>query len=101
MNIYNYNNCYIIINIIIKMKIYSVYYYNLGNSYVTVKFSGMYDNLEEAKDRLQRIIPNYKRYINNTVTNHGKIGWINENNTGDFDSELSASQPHSSINLFF
>jgi len=82
-------------------KIYSVYYYVTGLDHTTVKFMGLYTNLSDAKDRLSNIIPNYKKYINNTVTNNYKIGWINLNEIGDFDCDLSASQPHSAINLFF
>ena len=83
------------------MKIYSVFYYTMGNGNATVKFMGLYTSLPDARDRLEKIIPDYKRHINNTVTNHGRIGCINKNKIGDFDSDLSASQPHSAINLFF
>ncbi len=83
------------------LKIYSVYYYQMGYGAATVKFMGMYTSLTDAKDRLNDIIPDYERHINNTVTNHGKIGWINRNEIGDFDCDLSASQPHSATNLFF
>ena len=83
------------------MKIYSVYYYQISNSAANVKFMGLYTDLYEAKERLQKIIPGYKKHINNTVQGIGKVGWINENKIGDFDSKLSAFQPHSAINLFF
>lgn len=83
---------------------YGVYFYE------TIRFSGgtflvgFYDNIDDAKKRLEQIIPDYKKHINNTVINNNRIGWINEYNMGDFKFDLynglNVSQPHSSIDIF-
>ena len=83
-----------------KTDIYGVYYYNMGSGPASVKFIGFYDNIKDAKYRLSEAIPDYKEHINNTVVANGRIGWINKNEFGDYISELSCSQPYSSINLF-
>jgi len=82
------------------IPIYSVYFYKMGFGAATVYPIGFYDNLEDAKNRLRKAIPNYREHINNTVIGHGRIGWINENTFGDLNTELSANQPHSAIYLF-
>ena len=80
--------------------IYTVNYYQIGYESATVYTIGFYDNILDAKERLTECIHGYTKHINNTVKGSGRIGWINKNTFGDFKSELSASQPHSSINLF-
>lgn len=80
--------------------IYTVHFYQVTLSSAIVYLIGFYDNLEEAKGRLSQVIPDYEEYINNTVIGCGRVGWINRNTYGDLNTNLSASQPHSSINLF-
>lgn len=80
--------------------IYTVHFYQISFSAATVYLIGFYDNLEEAKKRLSQVIPNYRKHINNTVIGIGRVGWINCNTFGDLNTDLSASQPHSSIDLF-
>lgn len=82
------------------MYIFSVYYYNtLSFDKVTYPL-GHYDNVDDAKHRLKTFMSKYKKYNNNTVYNNHLIGWINKNSFGDLTSNMSASQPHSAINLF-
>ena len=80
--------------------VFTVHFYHVTLSAATVYLIGFYDNLEDAKQRLSQVIPNYKNHINNTVTGGGRIGWINRNTYGDLNTALSCSQPHSTINLF-
>ena len=85
---------------------YGVYFTYRGNYDNNTFLAGYYENLSCAKIRLDQIIPNYGKYINNCVKNDTTniIGWINQYEFGDFNFDtlkgLSASQPHSSINLF-
>ena len=82
------------------MYIFSVFYYNtLAFNKITYPL-GHYDNLDDAKNRLKTIMPNYKQWVNNTVGDKHLIGWINKNSFGDLSTNMSASQPHSAINLF-
>ncbi len=77
---------------------YGVYYYDFTcNGYPTVYLGGYYNTLAEATKRLNTLVPNYKKYINNTVTNTNTVGWVNMYNFGDFSSELSVTQPHSAV----
>jgi hypothetical protein len=78
---------------------YGVYYYNTTSKDPSVYLAGFYPTLTEATSRLKCILPNYTQHINNTVATSTHIGWINCYNFGDFNSDLSASQPHSSIDL--
>lgn len=81
-------------------EIYSVYFYTQSFGAATVYPIGFYRTLDEAKQRLAEAIPNYKKGYKNCVQGCGRIGWINKNMFGDFKTNLSASQPHSSVNLF-
>ena len=79
---------------------YGVYYYVIDYHDADVHLLGFYKTLNEAKARLALYMPNYKPHCNNTVIGNQKIGWINKYQFGDFDSDLTCNQPHSSVNLF-
>lgn len=78
---------------------YGVYYYNNKSIDPTVYLAGFYCSLIEAINRLKKIMPNYNKYINNTVINMNYVGWINIYEFGDFSSNLSVSQPHNAISI--
>lgn len=80
--------------------IYTVYFYDTLQSYPTVYPVGFYDDIENAKKRLDQIIPDYNPGINHTVCGNYRIGWINKNVIGELNTDLSASQPHSAVCLF-
>ena len=80
--------------------IYGVFYYNGGQSNVSVKLAGFYLTQEEAVERLQTIIPEYKNYINNTVNNSYSVGWINTYQFGDYNSDSPVCQPFNAVKLF-
>lgn len=83
------------------MSIYTVCFYHMSQSgSPDVHLIGYYDNIHDAVDRLKIIMPNYKKWTNNTVMENNMIGWINKNSFGPFVSNLSMTQPHSAVNLF-
>ena len=83
------------------MYIYSVFYYSISSIERTVYHLGYYANLDDAVKRLKTQMPNYKKWINKTVIQDDLIGWINKNVIGeDLITNLSASQPHSAVDLF-
>ena len=82
---------------------YGVYVYNAENtsSSASVFLVGIYETLDQAKNRLSEMVPNYEKHYKNTVKSKNMIGWINEYQFGDIEyNGLSCSQPHSSIYLF-
>lgn len=82
------------------MYIYSVYFYNTTQIPSVVYPIGFYDNLDDAKNRLNEIMNGYKPWTKNTVIKQHLIGWINKNAFGNFVTNMSSAQPHSAINLF-
>ena len=80
---------------------YGVYYYDVGYEQATVYLAGYYETLNDAKMRLDKLIPNYVRGHKNSVIGNGRIGWVNKCEFGDFKhNDLSCNQPYSSVNLF-
>ena len=84
------------------MEFYGVYYYkqSFSGSGASVYLIGFYNDLNDAKKRLKSVIGEYKPHINKTVHSGPYVGWINLYTYGDFNSQLTCNQPHSSINLF-
>ena len=59
------------------MSFYHVYFYNntvYGPNHV--RLGGVYDNFEDALDRLQYLIPDLQKNINKTVSNGKRIKQI-------------------------
>ena len=83
---------------------YGVYYYVPCSSAANVQIVGFYDDLDIAKKVLNNVLPNYKKNYHNSVRgSNGLIGWINQyemNQLVPNPSQLSCSQPHTSVNLF-
>lgn len=82
---------------------YGVYIYNAieSSSSSSVFLVGIYETLNQAKIRLNELVPNYEKHYKNTVKSKNMIGWINEYQFGDIDyNGLTCCQPHSSIYLF-
>ena len=81
---------------------YGVYYYNLEEiGPANVYLAGFYITFILARNRLEEVIPLFKKGYKNSVTNHKRIGWINKYEFGDMVyNGLTACQPHSSVNVF-
>jgi len=78
---------------------YGVFYY--VESKRGVILAGYYPTLEEAKQRLSIILPNYQSHYRNTVKSYNRVGWINEYDFGDINmTEKTCDQPYSTVNLF-
>jgi hypothetical protein len=78
---------------------YGVFYYAISDSRVIL--AGYYSTLDEAKNRLNVLLPNYQAYYRNTVKSLSKVGWINEYDFGDINiTQNTCDQPYLSINLF-
>ena len=81
---------------------YGVYYYNIEEfGPANVYIAGFYQDFISAQNRLDEVIPFFKRSYKNSVTNHNRIGWINKYEFGDMmHNGLTACQPHSSVDVF-
>lgn len=85
------------------MLFYGVYYYSPSSSSASVYLAGYYQTLDEAKERMQILLPKYESHYHNAVRSpiNYRIGWINQFEFGDVEYDgLSCSQPHNSVNLF-
>ena len=69
--------------------IYIVYSYKLNSYHPTKYIVGVYDTLENAKQR-QIVIcgENLSAYINGSVTGNGNVSFINIFEVGDCDKEI-------------
>lgn len=83
--------------------IFSVYFYKRNCHYsASVHCAGFYFTFNDAKKRLQKIIPDYKITGHNShiAENNNVIGWINKNTIGDINNfDLTCNQPYSAISL--
>jgi hypothetical protein len=80
---------------------YLVYYYHYTGGIADIYLAGLYRNIEEAKTRLNTVVPNYKKHINNTVSNGRACGWVSQHDFGDIPiNEYTYTQIQHSVNLF-
>jgi PDZ domain-containing secreted protein len=80
-----------------------VCFYKDNNNYANVKFAGLYNNKNDAIERITNLFNgDIYEHINNTViNNNGRIiAWVNEVNIGDNNNfNLNINQPFNSISL--
>jgi len=82
---------------------YGVYYYSPSGFSTSVYLAGYYQTLNEAKERMQVLLPNYEPHYRNAVRSpiNYRIGWVNQLEFGNVEYDgLSCCQPHNSVNLF-
>ncbi len=81
---------------------YMVCFYKQINNYANVKFGGLYNNKNDALNRISSLFGNVTPNINNTlISENGQfITWVNEVNVGDNNNfNLNINQPFNSISL--
>jgi len=76
---------------------FGVYYYQITNdNYTYVKRFGFCHTVKEAITTLGTIMPNYRKFTNQTVTNGIYVGWINAYRYGEYDDgDAPITQPSS------
>ena len=80
---------------------YAVYYYHITlYSNPTIYLAGFYKNIDDAINRIDKIVPNYEDHINNTVTNKKTIAWINTYKFGDLNDSNSSNKLYNAVNIF-
>lgn len=80
---------------------YTVFYYDINlNGNAVIMNGGFYQEYKDAKMRLEKLIPNSKDHINNTIKNNNRIGWINIYDFGDCQIENnSLVKPNKSLSF--
>jgi len=83
--------------------LYLVMFYEMGYGSANVKLGGVYNNPEDAINRIYNLLgDNLKKLYNNAVMSHNNslCGWINKVDQGDInDFSLNINQQHNSIKI--
>ena len=82
------------------MMLYGVYYFDMCDDDREILLTGLYHTLDEAVDRLNKVLPNFQPHINNTVKTRRRIGWINQYAYGDYVEPIPVTQMHNPVDLF-
>jgi hypothetical protein len=80
---------------------YGVFYYTQTTGKPSIVLGGFYQTLDEAKERITVLLPDYISHMRNTVKSGNQIGWVNEYEFGDVTTiQTACDQPFFSVNLF-
>jgi len=82
---------------------YGVFYYTQSTEKpsTSIVLGGFYQTLDEAKERITVLLPDYRPYRRNTVVSENKVGWVNEYEFGDVTTiQTACDMPFFSVNLF-